>query len=226
MEAIPEEYLKTVVFLCVDEPTANGTQRVPKATGFFVRVPLDDSTNQAVDYVVTARHCIYKAQRYGQVYIRENLKSGHFLELPTKVEDWFLHDNADVAAIPLLRSALPPSVQPTDTDQISLKLNDFVGGSPDYKYIGDTRFGSVEIQPRVGHQVYFLGLFTEHYGTEHNLPIARFGHISRMPDWLDIEMNNTHLKIVAYLAEFQSWGGHSGSPVFFCTQWLYKTKYL
>ena len=204
MEAVPEEYLKTVVFLCVDEQTANGTHLVPKATGFFVRVTLEGSNSDALDYVVTARHCIEEARPYGHIYIRENLKKGSFLNLKTKVEDWFLHDNADVAAIPVLRSALPPNIQSTDTDQVSLKVSDFVGGSPDYKYVGETRFGSVEIQPRVGHQVYFLGLFTEHYGTERNLPIARFGHISRMPDWLDIEMNNTHLRIMGYLAEFYS----------------------
>jgi len=215
MEAVPEEYLRTVVFLCVDEQTESGTKRVPKATGFLVRVPIEGSINNALDYVVTARHCIHEASSYRQIYIRENRKVGKFIEFPTKIEDWYLHDNADVAAIPLFPSALPKGIKPTDIDQASLKISDFVGGGPEYKFVGDTPFGIREIQPRVGHQIYFLGLFTEHYGTERNLPIARFGHISRMPDSLEIEINNTYFHIVAYLVEFQSWGGHSGSPVFF-----------
>ena len=215
MEAIPEEYMKVVAFLCIDDTTEQGIRHVPKATGFFVNTPLEDSRNIAITYVVTARHCIEKAREYGQIYIRLNRKDGDFIELPTNIDDWYLSDSDDVAAIPFLRSDLPPSIKHTDLDIASFKTSDFVGGSPDYKFIGDTPLGKVEIRPRVGHQVYFLGLFTEHYGETRNLPIARYGHISRMPDWLDSEIDNTRCHIVAYLVEFHSLGGHSGSPVFF-----------
>lgn len=215
MEAIPEEYLKTVVFLCVDEQMEGVKQRIPKATGFFVRVQIEDSLDLGMDYVVTARHCIEEARQYGEVHIRANRKSGNFIEFPTNVDSWFTHDSADVAAIPILRDSLPRGVQRTELDIASLKFSDFVGGAPDYN-IAITRYGKQqEIQPRVGHQVYFLGLFTEHYGQERNLPIARFGNISRMPNFVTIDTLGTKSSVIAYLVEFHSWGGHSGSPVFF-----------
>lgn len=216
MEAIPDKYMKTVAFLCVDEPsTGEANKRIPKATGFFVRVPIEGSNVLSIDYVVTARHCIEKARQYGNIYIRGNRKIGGFIEFPTKVDDWYTSDDADVAAIPLLRKALPHDTKPQDLEIISIEISAVLGGPPDYKSTIISSYGEMEIQPRIGHQIYFIGLFTEHYGEERNLPIARFGHISRMPDWIDIKTHGIHSRIIAYLVEFHSWGGHSGSPVFF-----------
>lgn len=215
MEAVPEESLRTVVFLCVDEPNGSGVRRVPKATGLFVRVPIENSSNNSVDYVVTARHCIDNARQYGHLHLRVNRKEDNFIEFPTDIADWYTHDNADVAAIPLLRPALPSGVKLADLDCASVLIGDFVGGAPNYECNLGNRFGNKVIQPRVGHQVYLLGLFTEHFGEQRNLPIARFGHISRMPNWLYVRINNTDTHMVAYLIEFHSLGGHSGSPVFF-----------
>lgn len=215
MEAVSEESLRTVVFLCVDEPTENGVKRVPKATGLFVRVPIENSPNHSVDYVVTARHCIEEARPFKYLYIRANRKAEKFIEFSTNIDDWYTHDNADVAAIPIIRPALPIGMKPEDLDGASVLVSSFVGGAPTYEVILSKQYGNKKIQPRVGHQVYLLGLFTEHHGEERNLPIARFGHISRMPGWLDVEINNTNVHMMAYLIEFHSLGGHSGSPVFF-----------
>lgn len=215
MEAVPDEAMRTVVFLCVDEQGEGGTRRVPKATGLFVRVPVEDSPSHAVDYIVTARHCIDSARPFKNLYIRLNRKNDSFIEVPTKIEDWYLHDNADVAAICILRPGLPEGVKYTDLDCASVSINSFVGGAPNYEVnLGDEYDGKI-IQPRVGHQVYLTGLFTEHHGEKRNLPIARFGHISRMPDLLHVKINEIDTDLVAYLIEFHSIGGHSGSPVFF-----------
>jgi len=140
MEAIPEEYPKTVVFLCVEEQREGAKQPIPKATGFFVGVHIEDSPDLRIDYAVTARHCIEEARQHGGIYIRVNRKSGSFIEFPTSIDNWYTHDSADVAAIPILRDALPPDVKPTDLDIISLKSSDFVGGAPDYKIVV-TRYG-------------------------------------------------------------------------------------
>lgn len=215
MEAIPEDFMKTVVFLCVDESIDGVTKRIPKATGFFVRVPVEDSTDISIDYLVTAGHCINEARKYGILHIRVNHKAGKFIEFPTKVDDWYTHVNADVAVIPLLHDALPSGVQSTDLDVTSLDINTFVGGAPDYKRIVTRYNQQHEIRPRVGHGVYFVGLFTEHYGEERNLPIARFGNISRMPELITMESHGIVSSTIAYLVEFHSLGGHSGSPVFY-----------
>jgi hypothetical protein len=76
-------------------------------------------------------------------------------------------------------------------------------------------FGKQEVLPDVGHEALSIGLFTENFGAERNLPVACFGRISRAPSKVDFKSGNISFKSVAYLMEFQSWGGNSGSPVFF-----------
>ena len=224
MVPVPEEFLQTVVFLCVDRSENGITKREPEATGFFVRVPLNSKPAAGIDYVVTARHCVEEARAYGTLHVRINKKVGGFIEIATRIDDWVTHDAADVAATPILRAALPNGIKPTDLDQASLKLRDFVGPGPEYEYIGEAPLlGKVEIQPRVGHEVFFLGLFSQHYGDERNLPVARFGHISRVPSKLQMKSGSIRFEADAYLAEFHSWGGHSGSPVFFLHPMMLET---
>jgi hypothetical protein len=205
MEAIPEDFLRTVVFLCTDKVTPSGSH-IPKATGFFVRTK--DSPIW-LNYVVTARHCIEKARSTSsKLYVRMNCCDGKFEEFPTEVDDWFIHDRADVAAIPFV----PESKRKLDF--AVYRIEDSIGGAPDYKATVE-RFGQQqEIRPRIGHQVYFLGLFTEEYGERRNLPVARFGHISRMPTPIRTKICETWYTLTAYLMEFHSLGGYSGSPVF------------
>ena len=195
MEAVPEDYLKSVVFLTVDVVEDGIQKRKPKATGFLVVVLMEGTNDLRAHYVVTARHCIDVARRCGdKIYIRMNRKSGEFKDFPTKVDDWICHDNADVALIPF-----QSGFKFTDLDCVFYNSNDFVGGGPDYKHVLEIDSHEHELTPRVGHGVYFIGLFTESYGEKRNLPIARFGHISRMPSDLHINEGNIDTKIVAYL---------------------------
>jgi hypothetical protein len=100
---------------------------------------------------------------------------------------------------------------------MAFNIDFFVGAGPGYSFTGVLQGGDIKtIQPRVGNEIYHIGLFTQHYGKEKNLPVARFGHISRMPSLLDFQdPGGINYSSPAYLAEFHSWGGHSGSPVYF-----------
>ena len=214
MVRIEKDIIKSVVFLCVDElDKHNLTVRKPKATGFFVRVSLPKF---AVDYIVTAKHCVDAARKYGSLYVRFNLKSGTYAEIPTTPDDWHSHPQADVAAILAPVSALPQGINKQDVDQSSLPMNSFV--SADYTYeVRDPTIKGMKIRPDVGHQAYYIGLFTaEHHGQQRNLPIARFGHISRMPKEVKMRLpGDIEFTGIAYLIELQSWGGSSGAPAFF-----------
>ena len=221
MITVPEDFLHSVVFLSVDERDSNGEMhRLPKATGFFVRVPLESTPNLSVDYLVTARHCVEAAMPSDNLYLRLNKKGGGYFDAMTRCADWYLHDSADVAAILLLPSLLPPDTRPTDWDLTSLSLDKFVGPGPQYEFkadvpseVGDLR---VECRPAVGYETFFLGLFTPHYGKQSALPIARFGHLAMMPGIVEMKHGDgMTFQAEAYLMEFQSLGGHSGSPVFF-----------
>jgi hypothetical protein len=208
---IGDDYLNTVTFLCVEEQLDDGVFRpVPRATAFLVLV-----TEAGLNYyyVVTARHCIEEAGR-DPLYVRVNRADEGYEDIPSNRADWYTHDAADVAATPfavpdlaLLRVSLIPLFQFVDGDYR------FRGRQSVFEQTLATTNG-LPVEP--GHEVFFLGLFIQHAGRARNLPIARFGAISRMPiEPVAIRrQSGATERISGYLAECRSWGGHSGSPAF------------
>jgi hypothetical protein len=69
-----------------------------------------------------------------------------------------------------------------------------------------------------GSHVFFVGLFATYYGEHTNVPIFRFGRMAMFPDepvpWIDYQ-GRPQQQARLYLIEIQSYGGNSGSPVFF-----------
>jgi len=63
-----------------------------------------------------------------------------------------------------------------------------------------------------GDDVFFTGMFTPHLGKKRNLPIVRFGKVALISDervmWNEVPTD-------LYLIETFSFGGNSGSPLFF-----------
>lgn len=220
---VPEHRLRSVVFL-----VSNGE---PFATGFLVGV-LDE--NVMFPYVVTARHCVTgMAGRDFQVRI--NLGDGAD-DLTTRTEDWINHETADVAAILFegrpnvhydLRVEHPGLFVEADyaISAESLWTGDPVPpGMNTLSFMGRYDLSKGEYIPQarlevaVGDDVFFVSLLYRQPGETKNLPIARFGHVSRMPEEPIVmaEPGGTYARHRAYLVECHSWGGHSGSPVFWC----------
>src|SRR5215469_16453988 len=105
---IPPFFLETVAFVCV-ESAAKGINEpnIAGGTAFFVTVP--DEVAEGCLYVVTARHCVEEIAAR-TVYLRIPTITGAsqfgYSDLLTNKDDWFRHDDADVALIPLdLREA-------------------------------------------------------------------------------------------------------------------------
>jgi hypothetical protein len=69
-----------------------------------------------------------------------------------------------------------------------------------------------------GSDVFFAGLFVPHVGDKVNTPIIRFGRVAMLPDdrirW-QTDPNKAPELVELYLLETMSFGGNSGSPVFF-----------
>ena len=61
--------------------------------------------------------------------------------------------------------------------------------------------------------MFFIGLFTPFYGSQQNIPICRFGHLS-MPTEEQIPLASNDVENL-YLMEAQAFPGNSGSPAFF-----------
>ena len=225
MQILPE-FVESVAFLC-DRDRHN--RNVPAGTAFFVEI--DDDTGKRGSpwvYLVTAAHSldfisgeevIVRISTLPQV----NASSG-FEDVPTRKDEWITHNTADVAII------MSPS-DPTRHKFQRIPVHTFI--NQDYR-LDVSRFAGrgrpmmeqmmIENFPKgmpveVGHELFFPGLFVQSAGKNANLPIVRFGNIARMPteELLTLEGPFKKMQIRGYLAESHSWGGHSGSPVF----WFY-----
>jgi hypothetical protein len=207
---IPETHVNTAAFLCVEE--GRDAEAKPRATVFFVT---DRSGNEPYPvWAVTARHCIENARATGRsVYLRANTQDS-YVDVPTNPDDWYVSDEADVAAQRWLG--------PAECTITSVPFDQFV--DEDYRYRGGQDFpGMRELGGQVvtvGHEIFFVGLFSQHAGRLRNLPIVRFGNICRPPlepiavKLSDDPTNESVTEITGYLVEARSWGGHSGSPAF------------
>jgi len=191
---IPEEMKKCVVFVAM-EKNSGGKQMM--GTAFLVGRHLE-GTDRSEVYLVTAKHVIDEIRKHSayKVFLRVNLRQGGWAWYETPLEDWLSHpdeDQVDVSVLPFPCNEL--------VDIIFLPLAVFATKDT----IGREGIG-------IGDEVFLIGLFSQHYGSERNIPIARVGNIAAMPEekvattgWGDME---------AYLVEARSIGGISGSPVF------------
>jgi len=193
---VPNIVLKCVCFLCVK---SNGQASIEKykygGTAFFVGVPSERHPITYI-YLVTAKHCIQKAQQKGGLYLRLNTKDGQSRIINFE-RDWHYHDNeaSDVAVLPW---APPPKEY-------------------DYSIIRTKMFLTSDLMKQEavgqGDDLVITGLFTQKAGGKKNIPIVRIGSIATIPDE-PFQDEFTEQDYFAYIAEIRSIGGLSGSPVF------------
>jgi hypothetical protein len=181
---------------------------IPYGTGFFVGVKNDTGT-VIYGYLVTAKHVLKDGHGndFSRVYLRLSKLAGDAEFIPLDLAQSgqrtvFTHPDpsVDIAVVP----ALPPA------DIFDSKA------IPDDMLSTKATFDEFNIAE--GSDVFFVGLFTTYYGEHKNNPIVRFGHVAMFPDdpiaWIDYEgQPEQHAQL--YLVETLSYGGNSGSPVFF-----------
>lgn len=213
--APPQQVAKTVTFIFLaDEkgalrphpqtgaPLANGT-------GFFVLVENKHGPG-GYGYLVTARHVLQDQNGifFKRVFIRINDKAGGSAFGPIDLyssgagQNIFVHTDptVDVAVIPLL-----PDLEKFDV--LMVPAGEMIKTRDEFK--------ASTIAP--GSDVFFAGLFTPHVGDKVNVPIFRFGRVAMLTDerirWN--EVGKPPQLVQLYLLETMSFGGNSGSPVFF-----------
>ena len=222
MQIIPE-FIESVAFLCSRD---KADRNVPAGTAFFVEI--DDDTGlrgSPWTYLVTSAHS-FDFIETAEVDVRINTLPRISAELgyedrATRKGDWFIHDSADVAAIMSPADPTRHRFQriPVDTfinRNYRFDVSRFAGrGNQAMERIMTDNFPQ-GIAVETGHDLFFPGLFVQSAGRNANLPIVRFGNIARMPgdELLTLESDIRRMQIRGYLAESHSWGGHSGSPVF------------
>ncbi len=179
-------------------------KKVPYGTGFFVGVRNSEKTRHAI-YFVTAKHVLKTPDGknwLSNVYLRLNKKDGmvEYINIPIIAEGLLrtvsTHDDSDVD---LAIIHFHPNLNIIDLKLISEGM---ITTEEDFK--------NMEIHE--GSDVFFTGLFTPYPGAEKNYPIVRFGRVALITEekieWQDKKRD-------LYLIEAGSYGGNSGSPVFF-----------
>ena len=194
---INDNFLKTVAFLTVEkrDNISGKIIKKPCATVFFVGVHVNNEVIQS--YAVTARHVIENIHANTPIHIRVNNSDGSLDYSESNKANWIISDDTDIAVMSFIKK-----------ESHNLREIPFNMLAAD-EAIKKERTG-------IGDEIFFVGLFSEHYGQEHNMPVVRFGYISLMPsEKLSVRVaDDMTIQVYGYLAEAMSWPGHSGSPVF------------
>src|SRR6185437_9126978 len=210
-QPIPTEFKECVSFIYLQKP--NGIP-IPDGTGFFVGLKDKNDTTRSFIFLVTAKHVIQERDgRYVKsILLRMNTKdSVRYVYVPINTDgiekDIFISSDSTV-----------------DLVCISIEFKDYT--KYEFKIIPTEYFISRNEYQKIpeGTEVFFTGLFTSHIGEKHNFPIFRFGHVALVTDE-KILFNG--MKREMAIVETSTYGGNSGSPIFykiFATNnsWYYK----
>lgn len=196
-----EELKETVAFIYTIE---DKEMIKPIGTGFFIKIPIEHIPNAFLRYFVTAKHVTMKNDvLLSEIIIRMNNKDGgiSYTKVSLDTKNIFQHDEKEVDLVVM--------IVPINDKQISFKSIplDIIFT---HEQIIETGIGA-------GDEAFFSGLFEHHLGTNRNEPIYRFGKISLINDekigWK--EAGKIPIQVNLYLIDCDSFGGNSGSPVFF-----------
>lgn len=187
---VEDRVLQNVLFLGTVE---NYIYR-PKATAFIASV---DSKYGPFLYLVTAEHVIalLKARGHAQVFARINDTNGDTQPpVPIDITAWRFHPDAetDVAVLPFTFQRKAKWLAADTSVFVTIAA------------LEEHEFG-------IGDEIFAVGLFRHHYGSQKNVPLVRVGTLAALPH----EPVRTHWGMIdGYLIELHSIGGLSGSPVY------------
>lgn len=189
---VPDNVRKSVVFLGYQ--MHSGEMRLA-GSAFFLGTEIDGG--QATDvFLVTAKHVIEGIRKLGllDVHIRANRTDGQSVWEKYAISEWDIHPDPSVD-VAILQIGVPQA-----WDHLVIPLS-----------MCATRQKLQEHEVGLGDEVFIVGLFRHHFGTQRNIPIVRVGNLAVLTE----EKVKTSSGLVdAYLIEARSIGGLSGSPVF------------
>jgi len=199
---IPSEVKSVVAFIFVKNEKG---ELIANGTGFFVGVKNTSNPDFFSVYLVTAKHVLYKSNTtdfLDTVFVRLNKKEG----------------GSQIGVIPIITEGEKRNVFTHSDSSVDIAIIPFLPDQEkfDFKFLPEdmitTKEAFKELKIREGSDVFFTGLFTPYMGSERNYPIVRFGRVALVTDE-KIEWQKKLMDL--YLIEAGSYGGNSGSPVFF-----------
>lgn len=194
MPTIPPPLLDCVVYLYRNKQLAENNG-IPGGTGFLVGMPLPGLSNIWDIYAVTNHHV---AVGKGHSCIRVNKRLGGSDVFPFSSDQWEHIPGLDLAAIPM----------PYDPQKYKIEF------IPESFFMKPPLVLGVNLA--VGEDVFMIGAFVDNHGKEFNTPAGRFGNISLMPSYMEIDAPlGGKYRGEYYCLDMRSRGGFSGSPVFY-----------
>lgn len=194
MPRIDDELLDCVIYLYRSVSDAQTGARAG-GSGFVAGIPYADH-DLLHGYAVTNSHTIERFGADSTVVIRLNRNDGGVDTITTLASEWVPHaDGDDLAVCPI-----------DDPQKIYSVL-----ALPSTVFVTKERLDEMLIG--IGDDVFMVGRFVDHEGTQRNVPTARFGNIAQMPGEPIWQKERGHDQI-SYLVEMRSTLGFSGSPVF------------
>jgi hypothetical protein len=202
---IPDQIKEVVGFLFVDDPSG---RVVPQGTGFFVGVFKPGSTNEGHAYFITAKHVLYRRtdnRLYESMYLRLNTISGGSDVGKIELRDSGKQKNVFLPSDPTVDLAAIILAPDPKRHAAKILTSDYLTTKEQFKQLGE------------GSDIFFTGLFVSHVGERKNYPIVRFGRVALLSDEpIDfVNFKSERVKAELVLIEAQSYGGNSGSPVFY-----------
>ena len=193
MPRIPPQVLYSTFYLYRSVKDARNGAKFG-GTGFFVGYPTGEPSAPTLLYAVTNWHV---AVRGGASVVRINKLGGGVDILEFDPGDWeFPPGGHDVAVLSHQKLGIKESVH----EIVSLSLEMF---------LSKIDVARLEIGP--GEDIFMIGRFVDHDGAAGNIPSARFGNISVMPQPV---LQPTGAELESFILDVHSRTGYSGSPVF------------
>lgn len=194
MPRISPDLLRSAFYLY---PTVEAAKKGDRfgGTGFFLGYPTEVPEAPVLLYAVTNWHV---AVRDGCSVMRVNTAGGGIDIFELDPSEWeFPPGGHDLAILPFQKINLQDAMH----DVVALHLSMF---------LTKEEIGELGIGP--GENIVMIGRFVDHDGAASNIPAARFGNISVMPQ--AIEQPTGAKKLKSFILDVHSRTGYSGSPVF------------
>ena len=210
------EYYLNKVKKCVTFIFENRNPLIALGTGFFVGIQTE--FGDAV-YLITAKHVLENksGNLIDSILYRLNTKNGSSSYIQLDLQDHVLltHPDNDVDLIAILQ--YPP---PEEYDYLIISENYFTND----KILSEK---NIKEGSKVFYPGLFTGIYSDFYQEQRNYPILRFGAISFLStEKISFIERKVRKSAYLYMIESLSIGGFSGSPVFFETPQINRTKIL
>ena len=198
--------------------------RIANGTGFLISVNVESIPEAYVIYLVSAKHVLLDGTDFfSEISISLNRRNGKadYFDIHMDEIILFTHDDPDVDLVVIPITAI-----------FSKDLHTIY----DFKVLSEdlitTQQSLSELEIGEGEDAFFCGLFVSYTRQERNQPITRFGKVALISDEkveYKLQKGIPSKFLDLYLIECLSFGGNSGSPVFFQLnplRNLRKVKYL